>query len=212
MKNILILDDHKVILNLVGSYLEQNLNSNIIRVESIDDLKEIDSDIDIYIIDMSLDKGNGFDVLDFLIERNASSVIIYTSNINPGVIKHLYEHKLVKAIVNKASDESSLLEAVNTVLSGDKYICSRSESIINSSKKSYYDLKPKETELTNRQREILQLIWENYSSDQIAEKLGISKFTVEGHRKNIKRKLGADSLVTVIKIAMDKGYINTLEK
>ena len=212
MKNILILDDHKVILNLVGEYIESNLQSNIIKVQSIEELKTIKFDIDVYIIDMGLDEGNGFEVLELLAEKEAENVIIYTSNFDPGVLKHLHEHRLVKAVVNKASNENELLDAITHVLSGGYYICSKSKNIIDSVKRSYYDLETDETELTNRQREILQLIWENFSSDEIADKLGISKFTVEGHRKNIKRKLGADSLVSIIKIAIDKGYINTIKK
>lgn len=210
MKNILILDDHPAILNLVGDYLESNLNACIIRVKSIDELKAIDLDIDIYIIDMGLNNGNGFDVLELLTERDAKNVVVFTSNIDPGVISHLYQHRLVRAIVNKSSEVGELLDAVNQVLSGDKYICSNSQKIINSIRKSYYNLEPQETELTSRQREILQLIWENYSTEEISGKLDISKFTVEGHRRNIKRKLGADSIVSVIKIGIEKGYINTM--
>lgn len=211
MKNILILDDHKVILNLVGKYIESNIDVEIETALSIDEFVSKTENNDIYIIDLSLEEGTGFDVLDILSKKKNHNVIIYTSNINPGIIRHLFKHKLVKGIVNKASDESQLLEAIQAIQKGEKHLCNKSIRLLNMTRKNCYDLTENMGELSPREREVLNHIWNNLSSEEIADKLSISSYTVENHRKNIKRKLGADSLISVIKIAMEKGYINTLQ-
>jgi DNA-binding NarL/FixJ family response regulator len=64
---------------------------------------------------------------------------------------------------------------------------------------------PGTQELTPREREILQLIAEGSTSKQIAHSLGVSTKTVEKHRSNIARKLGANSLAELVKYAIREG-------
>ena len=56
--------------------------------------------------------------------------------------------------------------------------------------------------LSLREREILQLISQGFTSRQIADKLEISKLTVDTHRKNIQQKLEVDSTVELIRLAL----------
>lgn len=210
MKKILILDDHGVILNLVGKYLEENLKAEVVKVKSIEEFNKINDNIDVYIIDLSLTNGSGFDVLDILSKKKEDKVIVYTSNTDSGIIRHLFNLNYVKGIVNKASDESELVNAVNAVATGSEYLCKKSSQILNNTTKSFYDLEDEIKELTTREREVLNLIWDNLSSNEISEKLFISVHTVEHHRRNIKKKLGADSIISIIKTSLNKGYINTL--
>lgn len=207
---ILLLDDHKVILNLVGDFLSNNLNAEVIKVSSIEEFNKNATNIDLFIIDLSLEDGSGFDVLDILSKSNEKNVIIYTSNTDPGIIRHLLKLKLVRSVVHKSSNEDELLMAVKSVMKGEEFICKKTSLIINTSKRSYLDLEDNDTELTHREREIVNLMWNNLSSQEIADKLFLSINTVENHRKNIKRKLGADSVISILKICLKKGYINTL--
>jgi len=207
---ILLLDDHIVILNLVGDFLSNNLNAEVIKVSSIEEFNKNATNIDLFIIDLSLEDGSGFDVLDILSKSKEKNVIIYTSNTDPGIIRHLLKLKLVRSVVNKSSNENELLIAVKSVMKGQEFICKKTSLIINTTKRSYLDLEDNDTELTHREREIVNLMWNNLSSQEIADKLFLSINTVENHRKNIKRKLGADSVISILKISLKKGYINTL--
>lgn len=212
MNKVLILDDHKIILDHVGKYIADNIDVQIETAQNIEEFQEKLNTVEFFIIDLSLEEGTGFDALDILSKYKKQNVIIFTSNIDPGIIRHLFKHKLVKGIVNKASDGSELLEAIKALQEGKEYLCTKSNRILNSNRRSYFDLDDEEGQLTAREREVLDYMWNNYSSEEIAHKLGISPYTVENHRKNIKRKLVADSLISIIKIALEKGYINTLKK
>lgn len=56
--------------------------------------------------------------------------------------------------------------------------------------------------LTRREKQVLKFISKGYTSRQIADQLGISKLTVDTHRKNIQRKLEVSNTVELLKIAM----------
>jgi DNA-binding NarL/FixJ family response regulator len=56
--------------------------------------------------------------------------------------------------------------------------------------------------LTERELEVLQLIIEEYSSDEIAEKLSIGKRTIDTHRANILDKTGCKNIISLIKYAI----------
>ena len=59
--------------------------------------------------------------------------------------------------------------------------------------------------ITPREREIIQLLAEGYSNKAVAAKLGISVKTAETHRATIMRKLGASSVVEIVRYAIRNG-------
>ena len=67
------------------------------------------------------------------------------------------------------------------------------------------DLKLPDRELTEREGEVLALLGEGFTNEAIAEKLGISEKTVEAHRGNLRRKLGASTLADLVRYAIAKG-------
>lgn len=66
---------------------------------------------------------------------------------------------------------------------------------------------PTEKQLTNREKEILLLIRQGFLSKEIAEKLNLSLYTVNNHRKNILAKLDVDNVIEAINLARDFGII-----
>lgn len=64
------------------------------------------------------------------------------------------------------------------------------------------DVVARAAELSERQREVMDLVVEGYSSRQIAEKLGISPRTVETYRLAIMEKMGAGSVAALVRMAM----------
>lgn len=59
--------------------------------------------------------------------------------------------------------------------------------------------------LTGREKEVLRLIVKGFTSKEIAERLGISKLTVDTHRKHIQQKMGVSKPVDLLKLAMQSG-------
>jgi len=68
-------------------------------------------------------------------------------------------------------------------------------------------MKKDRLELTPREIEIVRLLWAELTATEIAAELSISPRTVEAHRWNIARKLGARSTVGIVKYALKAGII-----
>jgi DNA-binding NarL/FixJ family response regulator len=64
-----------------------------------------------------------------------------------------------------------------------------------------------EIDLTPREIQIVELLWQEFSADEIAFKLNISPRTVEAHRWNIRQKIGAQNTVGIIRFALKAGII-----
>lgn len=62
--------------------------------------------------------------------------------------------------------------------------------------------------LTKRESEVLQLISNEFTTKEIAEKLGVSISTIESHRRNLLRKTNSQSVVGLVKEAVKQGWIN----
>lgn len=107
----------------------------------------------------------------------------------------------------KRSDPEELLLAIKSVHSGNSYFSAeiardgRGSNLIEQARK-----KPAET-LSAREREVLQLVAEGYSSQQVADRLVISLKTVEVHRSNIMGKLNARNRTDLILYALRSGLV-----
>jgi two-component system nitrate/nitrite response regulator NarL len=120
------------------------------------------------------------------------------------------EGMLVKQILKEGVDgyllksiqQAELKSALKQIVSGMPYVSPEITRLMLSGMQG----QPEEL-LTEREREILNLIAKEYSNKQIAEKLFISERTVETHRKNIFRKTNTTSLVGLIKYAFANNLI-----
>ena len=112
-----------------------------------------------------------------------------------------------KGYILKNTDKPTLLSAIKAVYEGEEYIEPQlKEKIVNSFVHARADksisLLPL---LTNREKEILQLIVAEFSSQQIAEKLFLSVRTIESHRFNLYKKLNVNNTVALVKMALELG-------
>ena len=73
--------------------------------------------------------------------------------------------------------------------------------------KPFQELIPTQNELSNREMEIFQLLVQENTSKEIAEILSISAATVATHRKNILRKTNTSSVLQLVKLGLEKGWI-----
>jgi two-component system response regulator NreC len=113
--------------------------------------------------------------------------------------------------VSKRTSPEDLILAINTVHKGRYFISpSFSEEVIKKYIEITKDIEKKANykELTNREREILQLIAESYSNKEIAKLLYISVKTVETHRTHLMDKLDIHNSVELTKYAIRKGIIS----
>ena len=100
-----------------------------------------------------------------------------------------------------------ILKAIDSVAKGEKFFCNKILDVILEKKLDHEPAEDIKENLTEREIEIIKLITEKYSNQEIAEKLFISIHTVYTHRKNIMKKLHLKSPVELILYAIDSGII-----
>lgn len=109
----------------------------------------------------------------------------------------------------KDSTAEELINAVMTVAAGHKYLSARlSERAIDvyTKKAEPASFDPYDS-LTNREREVLQLMAEGLGNHEISNRLSISPRTVEIHKSNVLHKLNLNSQVEVVRFALKRGIL-----
>jgi DNA-binding NarL/FixJ family response regulator len=112
--------------------------------------------------------------------------------------------------ISKAAASSELTVGIRSVYRGDSYLSPSVTKLLvenyqhTSSERAIQD---PYRQLTRREREVLKLLAEGHSTQEIAEMLVITPKTVEGHKTNLMAKLGVHNRVELVKYALRKGII-----
>jgi DNA-binding NarL/FixJ family response regulator len=147
---------------------------------------------DLVLIDISLKEGNGIELVKRIRLLNAATKMLVVSTFE----ESLYAERALRAgalgYLNKNESNEKLIEAIRTVLRGDRYVSAETTQRLVSQalgKRAVMD-DPLET-LTDRELEVFRLIGLGVTTSAIADQLFLSTHTVDTHRENIKKKLGA---------------------
>ena len=197
---ILLVDDHRILLEGTASLLANLENYEVAATassgkEAMELLKS--QDFDILVTDYELPDFSGLDIIRVAHAINPEiKVIVLSMHDDPAVVRELLQAN-IDSFVLKNDAHSSLLRALEKVSAGKKYFSDEISEILVRQLNS-----PEEkSELSPRETEIIKLIVRDFSTKQIAEVLFISEKTVDTHRKNILRKTGCASLVSLVNYA-----------
>lgn len=158
---------------------------------------------DVLLLDIQLQGQMGDELAPVLLKHHPNMMILTLTNMeHEYYIKTMIQHK-VSGYVLKSSDEAVLLEAIRTVARGQQYF---DPTIRKQAAKVQSSVMENPT-LTRREKEILELIAANYSSNAIADQLFLSKRTVDNHRLHLLLKLDAKNAAGLVKKAIDLGLI-----
>jgi DNA-binding NarL/FixJ family response regulator len=147
---------------------------------------------DLTIVDITLKSGNGIDLIKQLKERHPKLKILVVSAFQ----ESLYGERALRAgalgYLNKQETNTKLLEAIEVVMRGDRYVSTElSRRLITQALTHPGECNEPAQLLTNRELEVFRLIGQGLTSGAIANQLHLSRHTIDTHRENIKRKLGA---------------------
>lgn len=118
-------------------------------------------------------------------------------------------HSGCKGYLLKSVDQQILKEAIETVFKGEQYIeASIKEMMLGTAlRMSGNTQQPHATDLTKREKEILSLIVEEYTSSEIAQKLFLGQRTVEKYRLQLLQKLRVKNTAGLVKVALQTGLV-----
>jgi DNA-binding NarL/FixJ family response regulator len=206
MIRVALFEDHPVVLRSLESYLnEQTFIEIVFTAKTKTELYDKVSyhhDIDVFVVDLLGIDVRGLEVYDYLCSHYPrSSVISFTSIASPVLVENLLTIG-VKGYVNKNQDIEDLLEAIELVYNGAIYLPEDYNFLI----KRIIEF-PK-VSLSGREIEIVNLIALEYTTNDIASRLGISVNTVENHRKTIFQKFDVKNVAGMMREASKLGYLS----
>jgi len=202
-----ILDDHQIIIQGIQSALDESQNIQIIsEATSKDDIFSELENLDVLLLDINLRDDDGITVCkQFKKSHPDLKIICLTSFLQVSFIKAMLRNGADGYLFKNVGTEE-LIKAIETVYGGDRYLGNEVNNILvedslERNRKSYSFI-PK---LTRRENEILDLIINELTNQQIADKLFISLSTVETHRMNLCAKLGAKNTAGMVRNAIKFG-------
>ena len=164
----------------------------------------VNNTADVILMDISMPGMDGVELCAIMNEKYPGVFILGLSTFNQGLyIKKMMENGASGYILKNSSKEE-LLKAIHTVNSGGIFFSGEAGEALKEYQKSSKAQMP---ELSPREKEILGLIAEGYTNPQIAEKIFLSPFTVDSHRKNLLAKLNIKNTACLIKLAVEKKLI-----
>jgi DNA-binding NarL/FixJ family response regulator len=196
---VFIVDDHYMVIEGIRSLLQNEKD-----IEWIGHASNAASCIaflhqqlpDVILMDINLPDKSGIDLCKEVREKYPSVFVIGLSTFNQqSFIQKMMEHDASGYVLKNATQEE-LMEAIHLVAKGKTYFSHEAAQSLRKSSSGEIPI------LTRREKEVLELIADGNTNNEIATKLFISVTTVDTHRKNLLAKFEAKNIASLIKAAM----------
>lgn len=211
--SVLIVDDHSIIRDGIKAML-----ADCDEIQSIDEVSSADEAIklldrksfDIILLDISMEGLNGLDATSIISNKyQNSNVLILTMHEEEEYFNRAINSG-AKGYILKNSNRDDLIKAITLVSQGKNYFSNEVySSLIMNKVGSKKEASDSGTQLTKREKIVLELIAEEMTNHEIAEKLFISPRTVDTHRRNLLQKLEVKNTAGLVKYAMLNGYVHS---
>lgn len=209
---VLLVDDHAILRDGIKALLEKQDDIEVVA-EAGDGREAIPKAAqfrpDVVVLDISMPTMDGLESMRQMKKENPDiKVLVLTMHDNEE-----YFFQLLRAgasgYVTKKSVSRELVSAIEAVYRGESFFCpSMAKFLLSDFLRLDKAVESTgQEELTPREREIVKLIAEGYTNQQIADLLHRSVKTIESHRSNILRKLGIHDSIELVKYAVRKKLI-----
>jgi DNA-binding NarL/FixJ family response regulator len=208
--NLAIIDDHEVVINgLKAMFVSEKEISILFTATNGEDLlSELkNTQPNVILMDIQMQGMDGVELTRLVHKQYPGiRIIAFSSFDDSHYIKQIIRNGASGYVLKNAA-QKTLVQAIKTVMQGEEYLDDSIKKIliqesISGQRRSIYEIP-----LTKREREILKLIAEEYSNQQIADKLFVSLRTVEAHRFNLTEKLGIKNIAGLTKEAQKRGLL-----
>lgn len=209
--SIIIADDHTMFLDGLQSILsdEQSINITLTAKTGTQVLKYLrintDEKIDLVITDINMPEMDGVELNKAIKQEFPQIKTLVVSMLEDAKKIKILTEANVNGYISKNAEKAELLKAIKSILEGENYFSPRIKQVL---MEAMFSAKSKpEISLSKRETEVLKLIAQEFTTQEIADQLFLSKHTIESYRKNLISKLGVRNLAGLTRYAVEKGLL-----
>lgn len=207
---IAIADDHPLVINglhhLLGNCADMEImGSYLSGKELLADLATKQPDV--LLLDITMPGQTGDELAEIISEKYPQIRMLALTNLDNVYYIKTMLRKGVHGYVLKTTRDETLLSAIRTVYNGEQFLEPvLKEKVINDALQAKRQVSANPI-LSRREKEVLQYIASNLTSQQIADKLFVSKRTIDNHRLSLLMKLDAKNVAALVKKGIQLGLI-----
>lgn len=209
--SVLLAEDHPVVREGLRAMLEAEGDFQV--VGQTGDSSEVGGLVeelrpDVLVLDLIMPGIGGLNALREVSRRRLGTrVVVLSMYANEAYVLEALEHG-AGAYVLKQAEAGELVRGIREVARGRRYLSPplSQRAVEAYARRAKGNAPDEDAALTAREREVLTLVGQGYTSAQIAERLFISVRTVESHRSNLTKKLGLHSQAEMVRCALRREF------
>jgi DNA-binding NarL/FixJ family response regulator len=202
---VLLVDDHAVVRAGLRSRLDAEGDLSVAGEAGTGEQAVVKARAlqpDVVVLDILMPRGNGLDAIPEIKRVSpGSAVLTLSSQASPSTVRRAISAG-ASGYVTKGRDDIELLAAIRSVAGGSRYVEPELGAQL-----VVPDADPELDPLSERERDVLELLALGYGNQEIGKKLYISVRTVDTHRAHIMRKLRLDTRAELVLFALAHGLI-----
>lgn len=201
---IVIVDDHKLFNDGLSSMLKSEESIEVLA--QVYDSREADKIIreahpDVVLVDFNMPHLNGIELTKLLISQTKEMKILILSMYNEDIYIESFKRSGCKGYIFKTASVEEVVTAISDVHNGATHFPTIAKKNIHTD-----DIFLKKLKLSNREKEVAQLVKSGLTTKEIADQLNISFYTAETHRKNIKLKIGVEGEAAFLRFVYNSDF------
>ena len=205
--SVLLAEDHPVVREGLRAMLEAEGDFQVVgQTGNSSEVGGMVEELhpDVLVLDLIMPGIGGLNALRELARRRLSTrVVVLSMYANEAYVLEALQNG-AGAYVLKQSEAAELVRGIREVAKGRRYLSPplSQRAVEAYAKRAKGTIATREAELTAREKEVLMLVGQGFTSAQIGERLFISVRTVESHRSNLTKKLGLHSQAEMVRTAL----------
>ena len=211
MIKIVIADDHQMFIDGIKVLLEQepaiSVTGEALNGKELLDLLEKQAP-DIILMDINMPVLDGIEATRIIRKKYPAIKVLMLTMYNTKQYITSMIATGANGYILKNTGKEELIRAIEAIQRGNTYYSQEVTTRVMESfrkKDIYTEANP---ELTQREKEVLTLLAEEFTASEVGDKLNISHYTVEAHRKNMLSKFNVRTTVGLVKFAIERGLLD----
>ncbi|MEY9976398.1 response regulator [Lysinibacillus sp. RC79] len=208
MIDILIVDDHPVVLDGTKTLLQDLTNVHIdTEQDSAAVLTRMDAqDFQLFLIDINMKPINGIQLSEMIKKKQPEALILLYTGYELSDYYELLIEKKVDGLLSKLATKEQVIQTIQAALRGEILLAADFLDFVH--QRTNLPNVQQDVLLSDKEQEILQLVAQGCTNKAIASAIGVTQRTVENYLTKLFVKLNVESRAEAVIVAKEKAWIN----